>query len=188
MPSFVVAAFVAAHRWVPPAQEWTDGLPSEVVTVSDCLADFEPGVLDPLTAPWHAAVDDARRAAGGRVGVHALSMCVPSDLVETVEEAVREWFGDHPYPIIENLGRRSAPPAGREIGFEVLGFDSGRFHSWHCYGLRDRGIRLGGYGQLTGLAEARLVSETANRDRGTPGGTPEDVTWFPVRIAEHDAV
>jgi hypothetical protein len=37
---------------------------------------------------------------------------------------------------------------------------------------------------LASLDQARAVVAMANDDRDTPTGTPLDVTWFAVRIAE----
>jgi hypothetical protein len=183
----ILAAFVAAHRWIPPSEEWTRAMPSRVVTVSDCLAGFEPAGQDPLTAPWLLSLDDAVDAAGDTTAL-PLAMSVPAataaaDLAAMIEK----WIGDVAHPISINLARAMPPPGGSNIGFEVLGFDAGRCHSWLCYGLidtavRELAIRPNEHGQLATLADAVRLTDLANRDRGTPTGTPLDVTWFPAII------
>ncbi|GAB2945548.1 hypothetical protein GCM10027280_38050 [Micromonospora polyrhachis] len=82
-------------------------------------------------------------------------------------------------------------PPGIIQGIEVLGFDTGRFHSWLCYSLLGQaidklGIRANDRGLLTTLLEAQQVTDMANSNRGTYDGTPEDVTWFPALITEYD--
>ncbi|SNY48047.1 hypothetical protein [Paractinoplanes atraurantiacus] len=174
---YVLAGFVVGSRWVPPAQPWTEGLPTEVVTASDCLAELLPFGDDPLAAPWHLSLDDAIDTARKAPGTHVLAVSVPAADADVVAETIQEWIGDHPHPVLVNLARRAVPPEVPVLGFEVLGFDAGRFHSWLCYGLRNEGTAA-----LTEMADAKRVADLADHERGTPYGTPEDVTWFPVRI------
>ena len=72
--AYILAAFVAAHPWVPPAEEWAQRMPSSVVTVSDCLANFEPADQDPLTAPWLVSLDDGRTIA---VAIYVVGSAAP---------------------------------------------------------------------------------------------------------------
>jgi hypothetical protein len=100
-------------------------------------------------------------------------------------------IGDLPHPIPMNLAEPAAAPPGTIHGFEVLGFDTGRFHSWLCYrldlqALDKLGIRPGNAGLLTTLNDAVRVADMANSNHGAHDGTPEDVTWLPSLIAEHD--
>ncbi|XVV15900.1 hypothetical protein ACQP2X_16580 [Actinoplanes sp. CA-131856] len=170
MTSYVLAAFAVAKRWVPPSQPR-----AEVVTVSDCLAELLPFGDDPLIAPWHPIQPDVTPTAG-----HVLAVSVPASQAGDVAGMVEGWIGDYPHPMLVNLARGTPPPAGRTLGFEVLGFEAGRFHSWLCYGLREQATNE--YGLLTSLAAARQVADRANSARGTVDGTPEEVTWFPARI------
>ncbi len=104
---------------------------------------------------------------------------------------IEKWIGDLPHPIRMNLAQPAAAPPGTIHGFEVLGFTAGRFHSWLCYRLDTQaldklGIRPGNAGLLTTLNDAQQVADMANSNHGAHDGTPEEVTWFPSLITEHD--
>lgn len=78
-----------------------------------------------------------------------------------------------------------AAPTGVGLGFEVVGFEAGRLHSWLCNSLqrdaRDNlGIAVNQFGLLDTLDQARAVAVMANRDPGT-----EEVDWVAARIIEH---
>jgi hypothetical protein len=190
------AAFVAAHRWLPPTSYRAHGLPLEVVSVSECLTDFHPHDQEPaIVTPWHTSLDDAARAAGETAGcpggpVHILGMSVPGSDVAGLLALIERVFG-HPHPILDNLSAGVAPSAAGGLGFEVLGFDEGQFHSWLCYSLHrdaaaELGVSPGEHGLISTLADARLVAGMANRDRGTADGFAGDCTWFPALISQHD--
>lgn len=181
--AFVLAGFVVASAWRPPRADPL--LPAAVLTVSECLADFMPQDQDPLTAPWHLDLASAVAAAHAEA-VHILAGQVATVDRDAVLARFQPWLPFHPVP--RNLTAMAAP-VGEVRGFEVVGFEAGRLHSWLCYGLHEQaatelGIRPAGDGLLPGLAEARAVTAMANDDRGTPTGTPLDVTWFTLRIAE----
>ncbi|XVU28758.1 hypothetical protein ACQPZJ_17385 [Actinoplanes sp. CA-054009] len=185
MTPYVLAAYVAGSPWSPPAQPWTEDLPPEVVTVSDCLTELLPFGDDPLITPWHLTLADASSTARSSPAAQVLAVSVPAADADALAGMVEDWIGDYPHPLPVNLARRIPAPAGRPLGFEVLGFDAGRFHSWLCYGLRDQATSAQ-TGLLTSPAAAKRVAESANRARGTADGTPEDITWFPARITQHD--
>lgn len=124
-------------------------------------------------------------APAGTRTVHVPAMSVAAPAVPGLAAMIENWIGDHPHPIQVNLAQPAPTPPGIIQGFEVLGFEHGRFHSWLCYGLLEEavdklGIRADDHGLLATLLEARQV--TGNR--GTHDGTPEDVTWFPALITE----
>ncbi|MEV6598775.1 hypothetical protein AB0M36_18225 [Actinoplanes sp. NPDC051346] len=198
--TFALAGFVAGLRWKPPEQAWTRNMPRVVSTVSDCLAELLPADQDRLIeswqqslhAPWHRSLEHAisavRHAPPGSDAVHVWSMSVPTAGVVELRTLLEEWIGDLPHPIRVNLSQPTAAPPGTVEGFEVLGFDLGRIHTWLCYGLHEEGrerlgIRPGEGGLLTTLHDAERVADLANSNVGTP----EDITWFPALITEHDA-
>ncbi|WP_146169457.1 hypothetical protein [Actinoplanes italicus] len=192
--TYVPAAFVAAHRWLPPTSYRADGLPLEVVSVSECLTDFHPHDRESaIVAPWHTSLDDAALAAGETClagPVHILGMSLPGSDAAGLLTLIERVFGQ-PRPILENLSSGVAPSVAGGLGFEVLGFDEGQFHSWLCYSLHrdavvELGISPGEHGLLGTLAEARLVADMANRDRDSEDGFAGDCTWFPALISQYD--
>lgn len=192
--TYVLAAFVAAFQWTPPAQDWTKHLAATIVTVGECLTNFLPDDQDALTEPWHCslqdAIDAARHAPSAPETAHVLAMSVPTSGVPGLATTIDQWIGDYPHPIRLNLTRGVPAPTGKIQGFEVLGFEAGRFHTWLCYGLHDQArdklnIHANNRGLLVTLAEAQQVTEMANTNRGTHDGTPEDVTWFPALITKY---
>jgi hypothetical protein len=199
--TYVLAGFVAGPRWMPAEKDCTTDLPRVVPTVSDCLADFLPAEQgieawqQPLFEPWHRFLEHAanavRHAPPNPHTAHVLSMSVPATTATELATMIEKWIGDLPHPIRLNLAQPTAAPPGTIHGFEVLGFDTGRFHSWLCYRLDTQaldklGIRPGNGGLLTTLNDALRVADMANSNHGTPDGTPEEVTWFPSLITEHD--
>ncbi|SHN43573.1 hypothetical protein SAMN05443668_109236 [Cryptosporangium aurantiacum] len=200
---FVLAGFVAGSPWEPPREKWTATLPGSVPTVSDCLADLLPADRDPLVEPWqHSmfepwhrsvryAVDAVRHAPAGSDPIHVLSMSVPATAAAELAAMLEQWIGHLPHPVRVNLAHRAAPPPGTVLGFEVLGFGAGRFHTWLCYDVHSQahdllGIRPGDSGLLAELHDAQRVADMANSKRGTEEGTPEEITWFPALLTLHD--
>ncbi|GAA2484274.1 hypothetical protein [Winogradskya humida] len=192
--NFVLAGFVAGFRWVPPAKKWATGLPRAIPTVSDCLTDFLPAGPDieawqrPLFEPWQRSFADAAAAAGHAPPspgtAHVLSMSVTAAQGTVLTALIEGWLGDLPHPIRLNLTRPAAAPPGAVLGFEVLGFDTGRFHSWLCHrhdttAYDELGIRPGKSGMLTTFSDAEHVVDLLSTDQ-------DDTTWFPALIAEHD--
>jgi hypothetical protein len=118
-------------------------------------------------------------------------MSVPSAAAHEVAILIEQWIGGFRHPILVNLAKAMAPPTGTALGFEVLGFDSGRFHTWLCYGLIDNAaqelaVHPNELGLIATHADAVRLTELANRKRGTTDGTPEDVTWFPALITAYE--
>ncbi|AEV85224.1 hypothetical protein ACWT_4204 [Actinoplanes sp. SE50] len=196
MRRYTLAGFVAGHPWTTGGQPWTADLPGTVATVSDCLTAFLPLGRDiepwqqPLFEPWHRTLRQAARAAERAPGSHVLSMSVPADGSDPLTTMIEEWIGDLPHPIRINLAHPAAAPPGTIRGHEVLGFSGGRFHSWLCYRLdipaaAELGVQAAGNALLSTLDDARRVADMANDNRGTPDGTPHDITWFPALITEH---
>lgn len=122
--------------------------------------------------------------------VHTLAMSVPAADAASLRTMMTQYIGDYPHPILVNLAEGAPPPAGHVLGFEVLGFDQGQFHTWLCYGLhrdvaKEFGIVANDRGLLGTLTEARLVADTANQGIWV-NGLAEEYTWFPVLITQHD--
>jgi hypothetical protein len=90
--------------------------------------------------------------------------------------------GPVPFCVHEAISRREAlDPAGRIIGFDVLGMDGygGECHSWLCNSLEEPiaaqlGIRAGAYGLLPTWSQADACAEYASR----PEVGAEPLPWY----------
>ncbi|OKJ03283.1 hypothetical protein [Kitasatospora sp. CB01950] len=77
-------------------------------------------------------------------------------------------------------------PGGRELGWEVLGYDCGWLHSWLCNDLhhdavRDLDIRTDARDLLPDHPTAARLATWANTRTDT-----KPVTWFPASLIEWD--
>lgn len=135
--------------------------------------------------------DAARRFAASHLrnlaDLRLLSIALPEDLVDGFVAAAAEGEGEG-YAVIELL-RRNQPVdrgAGTQLGFEVLGWDLGGFHSHLCNDLApvfsDRlGIECNGLGLIDDEGAARRAAELAN----DPETEAESCPWLPWRVADH---
>lgn len=130
---YVLAGFVVGWPWRPPLDDRL--LPAAVMTVSECLSDFLPPDQDPLTAPWHVSLSSAAAAARQPESdaVQILAAHVPAVDRDAVLALFHRRMPDRAHPVPLNLTAMAAP-TGEPRGFEVVGFEAGRFHSWLCYG------------------------------------------------------
>ncbi len=75
---------------------------------------------------------------------------------------------------------------GRVLGFEILGYESGGFHSWLCNSVegdvfKALGVRPGDWGLVQGIDEARsCASYVSTEDVGA-----EPVSWRPWLLNEY---
>jgi hypothetical protein len=105
--------------------------------------------------------------------VASLPVHVPADDRDAAVALIDSWIGDAHHSIRDNLATM-ADPLGEPRGFEVVGFEVGRVHSWLCYGLHERAVEVGQtlhltqYGLLTSIGEALEPSAA----RPTPKETP----------------
>ncbi|MGY0234196.1 hypothetical protein [Longispora urticae] len=187
MTRFVLAGFVAAPRWLPPDDSWTALLPRSLVTASDCLTDFVPADDDPLTDPWHFDLATAL-AAGREPGTHALSMNLAASEAEGVPCSIQRLGSREVHLLWRRPTQPVTAPAGEVLGFEAVGFEAGRLHTWLCSSPQDDardnlGITVNRLRLLDTLAQARAVAVMANRDPGT-----EEVDWVAARVIEHPSV
>lgn len=75
---------------------------------------------------------------------------------------------------------------GSVLGFEILGYDMGTFHSYICNRLEDDydkeyGFRLNRSGFISTIDEAKKLAEYTNRD--DVGAEP--VLWLPWVIVKY---
>lgn len=75
---------------------------------------------------------------------------------------------------------------GMILGYEILGFESGGFHSYICNGLEDDyydkyKLKLNSYGLISTLEEAKILTDFTNDEiEGT-----EPVLWLPWILLEY---
>lgn len=191
--AFVLAGLVVGGLWTPPMRLRGSVLPAAVVTVSECLTDAVGPVQGGYGVPWFGDRRTASAAAArASVGVDDLRLLAVHALVadlDAVVALVDGWSSDVSDPVRGNLAAK-AEPVGEPRGFEVVGFEATRVHSWLCYGLHERAIavghdlRLTRLGLLTSRERAQAVAAMANADRNTSQGTPLDVMWYPVLVTE----
>ncbi|WP_190215014.1 hypothetical protein [Kitasatospora indigofera] len=161
-----------------------------LTTASDCLVDRLPE-----DGYWFAGAPEALAACRSLpvpAGARLYALLVPSDHVDGFAADVVAAGTDEPV-LLAHLDRRAGLPVGegaedgREIGWEVLGYDDGLLHSWLCNNPHEAGVRELGVatdpdrGLLPGGEAAARVAAWANARRDT-----KPVTWFPAALIEWD--
>lgn len=176
--------------------DWREvGLPSaDVVSMSDCVVDLVPANRD----GWDDWFDDpvsaerARaRARAGRSGLRVLAVGIdathaPALLHELVEAGYRLDFGG----VAGRLARREAFPdltSGRVLGFELVGFDTGGWHTWTCLGglvddvRRATGVRPGKWGLIPDEQDALRAAAWLT---ASGLGDPKVFAWVPALLVD----
>ncbi|BAJ27624.1 hypothetical protein KSE_17990 [Kitasatospora setae KM-6054] len=164
------------------------GLPTTegLLTASDCLTDRLPSDDDEHC--WFGSPAEVLAACGGALPPEGrlCSLCLPADSAAVLAEEIRAahphahepvLLPDHPHP---------PAPAGRVLGWEVLGYDVGLLHTWLCNDLyrdavRDLAVTTTPYGLLPDHPTAARLAAWANARTDT-----KPVTWFAAALAVHD--
>ncbi|GAA3011316.1 hypothetical protein GCM10020229_23540 [Kitasatospora albolonga] len=159
-----------------------------LTTASDCLVDRLPEDGDWFAGPSEALA--ACRSVPVPEGARLHALLVPADHVDGFAADVVTAGTDEPV-LLAHLGRRTglpaAEPAGRELGWEVLGYDHGLLHTWLCNDLHGDGVRELGVTTdpdrvlLPDRESAVRVAAWANARTDT-----KPVTWFPAALVEWD--
>jgi hypothetical protein len=109
------------------------------------------------------------------------------DLVNEFLEEEKPSTGHGVPGVYEALSRGESLEAGGEVlGFEVLGYEWGGFHSWLCNGLevdgyREFKIRPNSHGFIATLEEAAMFAEYASREE--VGAEP--ALWRPWLVVKY---
>lgn len=156
-----------------------------------CTEAFDAGLLG-----WPHVIFDLDVARGLRerlrTGAEApriLGIALPRDLVERFARDAHETGSGEP-GVLTALRRGTPPPEGGvTLGFDVLGWDWGAFHSYICNGLETEfasalGIRPNANGFFDDLDDARQCADHANL--ATTGAEPG--LWLPWLTVAYDVV
>lgn len=186
---YALAGYRVASRDV--RQDWQDdSLPdTELVSMSSCVADL----LDAGPDCWDDWFDDAEsarreRAREVRADLHVLGVgfAVP-DLPELLTDITASGWERAAGSLPERLTRREPAPGGRVLGFELVGYDSGIWHTWTCLGglVRDvgraTGVRPGNWGLIQDEQQARLAADWLT-ESGL--GDPKVFFWAAAMVVE----
>jgi hypothetical protein len=163
-----LAGYVAATRVSGPV--WTDaGLPAELISMSDCVADvasanphyWDPWFPTPPTPP-------ARH--------HVLAVGVPDDYLP----ALREDAAGAVPPLLDQ-----PVPDWHVLGFELVGFDLPIWHTWLCLGglvddvRRATGVQPGSWGLIQDEHDARRAADWLTESNL---GDPKVFLWVPAQL------
>lgn len=152
-------------------------------------AAFEQGIVG-----WpdvFFALDDARafarRFIPATVEVFVAGIALPDDLAATLLATVGPVPGASPSGVDEALRREEAAvPEGEFLGFEVLGYEHGGFHSFVCNGL-ERAFRdaLGVVPNAHGLYEEEADARRCAAHAGCSSTGAEPGLWLPWRFTRY---
>ncbi|MCX2953408.1 hypothetical protein [Lentzea sp. NEAU-D7] len=175
-------------------KDWQDaGLPSAgLISMSDCVADLVPAKRD----GWDDWFDDPvlaeqARTRAGRSELHVLAVGfaaadAPALLQDMADGGRLPDMGG----VAGRLARREAFPglhSGRELGFELVGFDTGGWHTWTCLGglvddvRRATGVRPGRWGLIQDEREARRAAAWLT---ASGLGDPKVFLWVPALLVD----
>jgi len=138
----------------------------------------------------HSAGDFLNRFLVHLPGIRIISIGLPERYKSDFLKDVELFSSKNPKPYgVEKMLSQHHPPGiegAKKVGYEVLGFDSGSFHSYLCNGL-ERDFRQhfnfspNRYGLINSIEEANRYSDYCN----ALGEETESVLWFPWAIFEY---
>ncbi|MBB1153721.1 hypothetical protein [Amycolatopsis dendrobii] len=124
---------------------------SELVSISECVAEVDDD--------WFRDLGLARQT-----GLHVLEVgFAPEEAAPIVREIVADGW-DRETSVVVNRIEEGTRPSGELLGFELVGYDGGLWHTWHCLGgLVDdvraaTGVVPGRCGLIEGAAAARRAA------------------------------
>jgi hypothetical protein len=188
----LLAGYLVAARGV--RTDWQDvGLRSaDLISMSDCVVDLLPANRD----GWDDWFDDPvsaerSRTRADRSDLHVLAVGVaatdaPALLGEMTEAGYRADMGG----VAGRLAQREAFPnlhPGRVLGFELVGFDIGEWHTWTCLGglvgdvRQATGVRPGRWGLIQDEQEARRAAAWLT---ASGLGDPKVFLWVPALLVD----
>lgn len=139
----------------------------------------------------HSAQDFLNRFLIQHPGIRIISIGLPERYKSDFLEDIELFSSKNPEPYgVEKMLLQHHPPekdGAKKVGYEVLGFDSGSFHSYLCNGL-ERDFRQhfnfspNRYGLIDSIEEADCYSDYCNE---LSEEETESVLWLPWAIFEH---
>lgn len=121
-------------------------------------------------------------------GLVLFGIALPRDLVGAFVDETSPAAGHGEHGVRVALRRGEAPdPCGRALGFDILGWDCGTFHSYVCNGLENDfasklGVRPNQHGFVDRLDDARRCADFCNLE--TTGAEPGP--WLPWLTLVYD--
>lgn len=180
----VLAGYLVTAR--EGRRDWQDvGLPAgELVSMSGCVTTVVPRTD---WDEWFGDRESAEVARAGRDDLHVLAVGIATRDVRAVVEDVGD---DVSGGLSERLGRAEPVPGGDVLGFELVGHDTGIWHTWTCLGGlvgevgEATGVRPGRRGLIEDEREAR---EAARWLTASGLGDPKVFLWVAVKLVECQA-
>ncbi|MEU6713942.1 hypothetical protein ABZ897_20935 [Nonomuraea sp. NPDC046802] len=190
-PDYVLAGYRVATR--AERHDWQDvSLPGAgLVSLSECVVDLvsvDPGGWD----DWFAGPQEAEiaREHAGKPGLHVLGVGFATADVPGLEADIADGGWDiSAGSLPERLARREKFPyrSGRRLGFELVGFDSGCWHTWTCLGglvadvYRATGVQPGAWGLIQDEQDAHRAAQWLT-DSGL--GDPKVFLWAAALLTD----
>ncbi|WP_052371773.1 hypothetical protein [Amycolatopsis taiwanensis] len=165
--NYALAGYRVASR--ETRQDWQDAdLPStDLVSMSSCVVELL--AADPQGwVDWFGDSESAEQARvqANRAGLHALGVGIAaSDIPALLADMAEGGWDQQAGSLPERLARRAPIAAGRLLGFELVGYDCGLWHTWTCLGglVRDvrqaTGVRPGRWGLIQDEQQARRAAD-----------------------------
>ena len=188
----LLAGYLVAARGVRVDRQDVGFASADLISMSDCVVDLVPANRD----GWDDWFDDPvsaerARARAGRSDLHELAVGIagahaPALLQELAEAGYRPEFGG----VAGRLARREAFPdltSGRVLGFELVGFDTGGWHTWACLGglvddvRRATGVRPGRWGLIPDEQDALRAAAWLT---ASGLGDPKVFLWVPALLVD----
>jgi hypothetical protein len=190
-PGYILAGYRVATR--ADRQDWQDaGLPGRgLVSLSECVVDLVP--VDPNGwDSWFASPHEAEIACeqASKPGMHVLGVAfAPADVPGLLADIADGGWDASAGSLPERLVRRETFPYSgtRQMGFELVGFDSGSWHTWTCLsGLvadvyQATGVQPGRWGLIQDQQDARRAAQWLT-DSGL--GDPKVFLWTAALLTD----
>ncbi|HEV7979733.1 hypothetical protein [Amycolatopsis sp.] len=174
----VLAGYRVASRAI--RRNWQDWglLGPELISMSDCVADVMRAQPDDWDE-WFDDVDSAGQAKAGRSDLHVLAVGIAAaDAALLIKDIGAPRLLSTPEPF---------PAKNTVLGHELVGFDTGGWHTWTCLGglvddvRRATGVRPGPWGLIHDEWEARRAAEWLT---ASALGDPKVFFWVSAKLAE----